>query len=73
MQKVQVNGQLVPKTEWRQTDGRAEAIALPSSLIRLVTIFNSFLGLSLEPDKQLIYVRPIALISYGLDQQAYVL
>ena len=32
MQKFNVNGQSIPKIEWKQTDGRTEAIALPLRL-----------------------------------------
>ena len=35
-QKFKVNGQLVPKIEWKQMDGRTAAIALPPSLMRSV-------------------------------------
>ena len=33
MQRFKVNSQLVPKVEWKQTDRRMEAIALPPSLM----------------------------------------
>ena len=36
MQKFKVNGQSVPKIEWKQTDGRTEAIALAAALMRSV-------------------------------------
>ena len=36
MQKFKINGQSVPKTEWKQTDGRTEVTALPPTLMRSV-------------------------------------
>ena len=36
MQKFKVNGQPVQKIEWKQTDGRTEAIALLDLLMQLV-------------------------------------
>ena len=42
MQKFKINGQLVPKIQWKQTDGqtdgRADAIALPAALMRSMNI-----------------------------------
>ena len=35
-QKFKFNGQSVPKMEWKQTDKRTEAIALPPTLMRSV-------------------------------------
>ena len=50
MQKFKVNGQLVPKIEWKQADGRTdkrtdkwtEAIALPPSLMQSVKILGVY-------------------------------
>ena len=42
MQKFKVSGQLVPKTEWKQTNGRTdgwtEVIALPTALMQSIKI-----------------------------------
>ena len=43
MQKFNVNGQSVPKIEWKQAVGRTEAITLPHSLMRSVKIPKSLL------------------------------
>jgi len=59
MQKFKVNGQSVPKVEWKQTDGwtdgQTEAIALRAALMRSVIISRIFeIKLKLFCQKQII-------------------
>ena len=52
MQKFKLNGQSVPKMEWKQTDGqtdgRTEAIALPPTLMRSVIKHDQIIGYTLD-------------------------
>ena len=48
MEKFKVNGPSMPKIEWKQTDGRTEAIALPDSL--MLSIINDIFASSLFKD-----------------------
>ena len=40
MQKFVVNGQSVPKIEWKHTDGRTDAIALSAALVRSIRMLS---------------------------------
>ena len=46
MQKFKVNSQLVPKIEWKQTDGWTEVIALPAALMQSVMIMTDIVGVN---------------------------